>query len=106
MPAWITPGSLANEFAWFARLCVQGSINHFTATILTQLEEVEMEPRDTRAKEIIDIISVSLNWLRWLGLTPKDIAEQVRARAAKRYAGQGDAIFEKYKGILDAEDIV
>jgi len=87
------------------RLMVQPE-THFTSTILTQLEEAEAEPRDTRAKEVIDIISVSLNWLRWLGYGPEMVAQAVQDRAAKRYVGQGEAIFEKYKGILDAEDIV
>lgn len=52
---------------------------------------------DRAANEIVDCISIALNWLRCLGYTqPEEVAELLRRRAATRYEGQTQAILDKY----------
>ena len=45
--------------------------------------------------EIMDIISVSMNWLRSRGYTDKDVATLAKSRS-KRYEGHTDEIIKKY----------
>ena len=74
--------------------------SHFPAVIQLQLNEAAAESINSRGKEVVDIISVSLNWLRWLGYSPAEVADLVRARADDRYVGKVEAILDKYKGIM------
>ena len=80
--------------------------SHFAAAIQLQLAEAAAEPVETRTKEVIDVISVALNWLRYLGHTPESTAQAIRDRAGYRYAGQSQAIFVKYRSIMKPEDIL
>ena len=66
--------------------------SHFPTLIEMQVEEwrAGAPHLDAQVKEIIDIISVCLNWLRWHRLTPEAIAGIAVARAANRYV-DGDA---------------
>ena len=82
-------------------------VSHFPEVIRIQVEEALAEsPKSLRqVNEIIDIISVALNWLRWTGLDDAAIADFVRSRAQNRYFDP-DAIFEKYKGLMPEGTIV
>ena len=75
--------------------------DHFQTTILTQILEVReaLAKGDTAhaAKECNDIISVTLNWIRQMGLTPEQIATAAESRGAQRYAGQTADIMHKYR---------
>ncbi len=73
---------------------------HFLRTLGIQLEEVEddLDRGDLphAAKEMVDIISVTLNWMRWLGLSAEDIAKVIKTRTETRYLGQAQDILDKY----------
>ncbi|WP_183091581.1 hypothetical protein [Streptomyces radicis] len=47
------------------------------------------------------MISIALNALRWLGLTPEEINTVARDRAERRRKGQARAILDKYEKIYD-----
>ena len=103
---------------WDAWLPIAREINaqpesHFAATLRYQLVELDDASEQYRQSvnseaedaclahymdEVVDVISVALNWLRWLGLNDKEAAFVIRRRA-KRYADPM-AIFAKYRGIL------
>ena len=74
--------------------------SHFRISIGIQMDEVDKEIAKGNgshaAKEMVDILSVTLNWMRWLGLSAGEIAHVIRARAADRYEGQAQNILDKY----------
>ena len=62
-----------------------------------QLHEIlGASDRQSELNEIVDIISVSLNWLRWHGLNTADIAALVQKRNSQRYVGKTTEIMDKY----------
>ena len=83
-------------------------VDHFDVSLRMQLDEIEVEdPKSIRTtKEIIDIISLALNWMRWQGHTPGSIAALVKWRAETRYAPDPNAIFEKYMKLMPKGTIV
>ena len=93
--------------AWDAWSGVQEQVSakpwyHFPTVIAIQFAEAAEHKAhgqpERAANEIVDIMSVCLNWLRWMGYTtPKSVATIIRARAANRYAGQTQAILDKYQ---------
>jgi cytochrome P450 len=87
---------------------------HFSHAVVVQYEELTehlarrdratAENRRAAAREMIDVISVALNTLRWLDYDPEEIAQLTRERARDRMAGQTLAILEKYDrlaGLID-----
>lgn len=72
----------------------------FPPAYLAQLKEIKEHLRDgdedKALNEIVDMISLSVNWLRWFGLKPQDIAELIDKRIQTRYVGQVSAIMKKY----------
>lgn len=79
--------------------------DHFQTTLLVQIIEVrEQLARGDwmhAAKEMNDIISVALNWMRSLGLNDEDIARIATIRAATRYEGQVVDIMDTYQKKYD-----
>lgn len=76
--------------------------DHFQTTLLTQIIEVRealAEGDNLQAmREMNDIISVTLNWMRSLpGVNQYSIRNVAENRAAIRYKGQVQSIFAKYK---------
>jgi hypothetical protein len=76
-------------------------LGHFKRAIEIQFDELEAHrkkgDRDAAAREIVDIISIALNTLRWLSYEPEEIGEIARMRASKRMKGQARAILAKYE---------
>jgi hypothetical protein len=74
---------------------------YFQTIILAQLVEVQEHlsaHEDTHAaKEVIDIISVCLNWLRSMHLNDSAIAALICERTRTRYTGQTADIMKKYR---------
>jgi hypothetical protein len=75
--------------------------DHFQTIILTQIievrEQLALGDLEHAVREMNDIISVALNWMRSLGFSAEDIARIVRGRAANRYVGQVRDIMETYQ---------
>lgn len=78
-------------------------LSHFRRAMEIQFEELEehLEAKDrpAAAREIMDMISVALNTMRWLGYRPEEISEVARSRAERRMQGQALSILEKYKRV-------
>ncbi|MET8449935.1 hypothetical protein [Streptomyces sp. NPDC005209] len=76
-------------------------LSHFRRATDIQFDELEehlaVGDRDAAAREVVDIISIALNTMRWLGHTPAEIAEIARARAEHRMKGQAAQILAKYR---------
>ncbi|ARQ69934.1 hypothetical protein [Streptomyces marincola] len=73
---------------------------HFRRASDAQFDELEQhlaaENRDAAVREAVDMISVALNVMRWLGCDPNEIATAARERAEQRIVGQTAEILEKY----------
>lgn len=83
-----------------AQVCTK-AWSYFPKVISIQFQEAwghHLEGEGEKsANEVVDILSVCLNWLRWMGhTTPESVAERIRTRAANRYEGQAQAILDKY----------
>lgn len=80
--------------------CMSFSPDHFQTTLLIQIievrEQLALGDDEHAAKEMNDIISVTLNWMRWLGFEPQDIARIAEERGTLRYKGQVHEIMDKY----------
>lgn len=76
-------------------------LSHFRRAIEIQFEELDghlaNDDRDAAAREIIDMVSIALNTLRWLDYQPEEIAEIARMRARRRMEGQAQSILDKYE---------
>ena len=76
-------------------------LSHFRRAIEIQFDELdghlENGEREAAAQEIIDMISIALNTLRWLDYQPDEIAEIAERRARRRMEGQTRSILDKYK---------
>lgn len=77
-------------------------LSHFLRVMEIQFEEITEHlaagRRDKAINEAVDILSVTLNLLRWLGCSrAEDIAEAITARAQNRYAGRVQEILDKYQ---------
>jgi hypothetical protein len=74
---------------------------HFRRAIEIQFDELEAHlaegNRDAAAREVIDMVSIALNTMRWLSFEPAEIAEIARMRAIRRMKGQAQAILDKYQ---------
>ncbi|QVJ02275.1 hypothetical protein KGD82_06245 [Nocardiopsis eucommiae] len=57
--------------------------------------------REAMAREMVDIISISLNAMRWLGCSPEEIKEIAISRAKLRMEGQSLSILDKYQKIYN-----
>lgn len=82
-------------------------LSHFRRAIEIQFDEIDEhlagENRDAAAREVIDVISIALNTMRWLDYSPTEIAETAKMRAQQRMKGQARSILDKYEdkyGIL------
>jgi hypothetical protein len=78
----------------------QKPLHHFQRAIEIQFEELEAHiaagDREAAAREATDVISISLNMLRWLGYEPAEVSDIVRSRAELRMRDQTDKILGKY----------
>jgi hypothetical protein len=76
-------------------------VSHFRRAIEIQFDELDQHlvraNRDAAAREVIDMISIALNMMRWLGYGPSEIAEITRMRARQRMRGQARSILDKYE---------
>ena len=68
---------------------------HFAHAVYHQLLELTEIPDAHKPKELVDIISIVLNWMRVIGMTPEDIAQTVMDRARTRYSDTQE-ILDKY----------
>lgn len=73
---------------------------HFYAAWRVQVDELRQHLRDNNKRaalnEIVDVISISLNFMRNMGCSPADVAELVRERADKRMRNRTAEILRKY----------
>jgi len=73
---------------------------HFYVAWQVQVDELQQHLRDKNKRaalnEMVDIISISLNFMRNMGCSPADVAELVRERADKRMKDQTAEILKKY----------
>lgn len=74
--------------------------DHFYHAIYHQLLELTESEVDHKPKELVDIISITLNWLHWLGYAPEDIAQTVMDRARTKYVDT-DGIIDRYEAMRD-----
>jgi len=73
---------------------------HFSEALEWQLVEIKQaQDMSHKINELLDIISVTLNWLRWHGLTPADIAHLATKRALTRYLYKTEQIIAKYEAL-------
>ncbi|MDX2548939.1 hypothetical protein ACOT81_25185 [Streptomyces sp. WI04-05B] len=76
-------------------------LSHFRRATDIQFDELQEHldagDREAAAREVVDIMSVALNVMRWLGHTPAEIGEITRARAEHRMKGQASQILAKYE---------
>lgn len=76
-------------------------LSHFRRAIEIQFDELDghlaRADRDAAAREIIDMISIALNTMRWLDYGPAEIAEIAETRARQRMRGQARSILDKYE---------
>jgi len=76
-------------------------LSHFQRAVEVQFEELDAHlaagDRAAAAREAVDIISIALNSLRWLGYQPEDVGEIACSRAEQRMRGQALAILGKYQ---------
>jgi len=76
-------------------------LSHFKRAVEVQFEEITehlaVGDRAAAGREIVDVISIAFNSLRWLGYQPQDVAEIVRSRVEWRMRGQALAILDKYQ---------
>jgi hypothetical protein len=76
-------------------------LSHFKRAIEMQFGELDGHlaagDKAAAAREMVDVISIALNSLRWLGYQPEDVAKIVRSRAEQRMKGQTLAILDKYE---------
>jgi hypothetical protein len=72
----------------------------FQVAIVEQLKEIHEHLRNKlqrkTANEIVDIISISINWLRWLGYTPDEMYRAIEERIRTRYKNNIREILDKY----------
>lgn len=76
-------------------------LSHFRRAVELQFDELEghlkAEDRAAAVREAVDVISIALNTLRWLGCKPDEVAEIAHLRAENRMRGQALAILDKYE---------
>lgn len=74
-------------------------VGHFLAVIPLQVAEAmeQIKSGDARhaAAEVVDCISVCINWLRWMGYDDEGIAQAMAERATRYVDAKG--IIEKYE---------
>ena len=80
-------------------------LSHFRRATEIQFDEIESHlknnDREAMAREMVDIISISLNTMRWLGCSPEEIIEIAISRAKLRMEGQALSILDKYQKIYN-----
>lgn len=85
-----------------ARLIRELSFEHYILTLEAQIEEISQHYRDKNEegvlKELADVISVTLNFFRWFGLSNEAIREVMLNRWETRYKGKTREIILKYEG--------
>ncbi|MEV0678103.1 hypothetical protein AB0I60_16470 [Actinosynnema sp. NPDC050436] len=76
-------------------------LSHYRLATGLQFDELEEHlargDRAAAAREAVDIISLALNTLRWMGYRPEDVAEFARTRAQVRMQGRAHEILDKYE---------
>ena len=76
-------------------------LSHFRRAIEIQFDELDghlaRTDRDAAAREVVDMISIALNTMRWLGYDPAEIAAIAKMRASQRMRGQARSILDKYE---------
>ena len=85
---------------------VKSSDQDFVIAVIKQLLEIKqhlnnvcLEPGsyEKAMNEIVDIISLSQNWLRKFGLNPDSITALIKDRVESRYVGKTEEILDKYE---------
>jgi hypothetical protein len=75
-------------------------LDHFVAAYERQITEFTNHHQagdyDRAANEAVDMMSISLNYMRMLGYSPSEIAQTVRDRAKLRMEGQTKEILRNY----------
>lgn len=79
----------------------QKPLSHFRKATDIQFDELEGHlaagDRDAAAREIVDVMSIALNTLRWLEYEPAEVGDLIRDRAELRMKGQARQILKKYR---------
>ena len=78
------------------------SFNHFMSLYLGQIQELlshhNQGNKQGTIKEAIDFMSVSINFLRWSGLSAHEIYDAIKDRVDTRYRGKVRAIIDRDAG--------
>ncbi|KKN15243.1 hypothetical protein LCGC14_0988110 [marine sediment metagenome] len=78
------------------------SFSHFTSLYLGQLQELLSHHNTGNTQgainEAIDFMSVSMNFLRWSGLSVHEIYDAIKNRIDTRYRGKVRAILDRDAG--------
>ena len=90
-------------------LIMELSFDHYMICAREQLREVFLHYYNddlTKAlNEVVDLISVSINWLVWFGQGKEDIRELVMSRLVNRMKGRTREIIEKYEKLRIEQDL-
>ncbi|MFJ1758719.1 hypothetical protein ACIOD2_00280 [Amycolatopsis sp. NPDC088138] len=74
---------------------------HFERSVAIQFEELRDHlaagDREAAVREAVDVVSIGLNCLRWLGLDPAQVAEAAQSRTTNRMQGRAREILDKYE---------
>lgn len=85
------------------RILEEMSHPRYRITVEEQLDEIDEHlangDRRKAVNEIIDLISIANNWLRYMGYSPVGIKNLIKDRAITRYSGKWKEIFDKYEKI-------
>jgi hypothetical protein len=75
-------------------------LRHFRVAYRRQIKELNNHYKagdlDKAANEAVDMISISLNFMRMLGYTPTDVVQILRDRPKRRMEGQTKEILRNY----------
>jgi predicted component of type VI protein secretion system len=75
-------------------------LDHFVHAYERQIKELtnhhQVREYDRAANEAVDMMSISLNYMRMLGYSPSEVAQKVQDRAKLRMEGQTKEILRNY----------
>ena len=90
-------------------LIMELSFEHYMVCAKEQLREVFLHYyEDDMLKamnEVVDLISLSINWLTWFGQDKEGIRELIMARLGGRMKGRTREIIEKYEKLRIEQDL-
>jgi len=90
-------------------LMMELSFEHYMVCAKEQLREVFLhyygDDMLKAMNEVVDLISLSINWLTWFGQDKEGIRELITARLGGRMKGRTREIIEKYEKLRIEQDL-